>query len=216
MKHFKILFILIISAVLFTVLPILDQWNMLPQKIYYAKDFDIIEYNSSFDTDYDNIDDSHDILFGARDYINSGLKYKSGYYAGGYPTDGYSVCTDVIWNAFQSAGIDLKTLVDQDISDNTEFYPLDTPDPNIDFRRVKNLKVFFERHAISLTTDITQIEEWQPGDIVTFAPSHIGIISDKRNRDGIPYLIHHSGQPNKEEDCIVKRSMDITGHYRWR
>ncbi|MBQ7890081.1 MAG: DUF1287 domain-containing protein [Erysipelotrichaceae bacterium] len=216
MKHFKILFILIISAVLFTVLPILDYWNMLPQKIYYAKDFDIIEHKSSFDTDYDNIDDSHDILFGARDYINSGLKYKSGYYAGGYPTDGYSVCTDVIWNAFQSAVIDLKSLVDQDISDNTEFYPLDNPDPNIDFRRVKNLKVFFERHAISLTTDITQIEEWQPGDIVTFAPSHIGIISDKRNKDGIPYLIHYSGQPNKEEDCIVKRSMEITGHYRWR
>ena len=55
-----------------------------------------------------------------------------------------------------------------------------------------------------------------PGDIVVFSPSHIGIISDKRNKDGIPYLIHHGGQPNKEEDCIIKRDMEITGHYRWK
>lgn len=216
MKSYKLLFILIILSILFTIFPILDKWNLLPQKTYSSKDFDIIEYISSYDTDNDGIDDVHDIMFGAREFINSGLKYKSRYYSGGYPTDGYSVCTDVIWNAFNSAGIDLKYLVDQDITENIELYPLDIHDPNIDFRRVKNLKVFFEHHAISLTTDILQIEEWQPGDIVTFAPSHIGIISDKRNKNGIPYLIHHSGQPIKEEDCIIKRSMKITGHYRWR
>ena len=191
-------------------------WNLLPVRSYSAADFNINEYVSPSDFDQDGIDDAHDLMYGARDYIESGLKYKSAYYDGGYPTDQYSVCTDVIWNAFSAAGYSLKDLVDKDISKNTHLYPLDIPDPNIDFRRVKNLKNFFERFAQSLTLDILEIDQWQPGDIVTFAPSHIGIISDKRNSDGIPYLIHHSGQPNKEEDCILKRDMTITGHYRWK
>ncbi len=37
-----------------------------------------------------------------------------------------------------------------------------------DFRRVKNLKVYFDNNAISLTTEINEIEEWQGGDIVVF------------------------------------------------
>lgn len=80
-----------------------------------------------------------------------------------------------------------------------------------------NLRVFFERYAESLTTDPYEIAEWQPGDIVTFEGSHIGIISDKRNRDGIPYLIHNSGQPKREEDALLRchRNHPISGHFRW-
>ena len=44
---------------------------------------------------------------------------------------------------------------------------------NIDFRRVKNLKIYFEHTAISLTTDVNDIEQWQGGDIVVFK-NHIG------------------------------------------
>ena len=106
-----------------------------------------------------------------------------------------------------------------DIAENTGLYPRvqGTPDPNIDFRRVPNLRVFFERYAESLTTDPYEIAEWQPGDIVTFEGSHIGIISDKRNRDGIPYLIHNSGQPKREEDALLRchRNHPISGHFRW-
>ena len=49
---------------------------------------------------------------------------------------------------------------------NKELYDIDAVDKNIDFRRVKNLKVYFDNNAISLTTDINEIEEWQGGDIV--------------------------------------------------
>jgi len=56
--------------------------------------------------------------------------------------------------------------------------------------------------------------EWQPGDIVIFEDDkHIGIISDKRNKDGQPYVIHNGGQPNREEDYLSKSS--VTGHYRF-
>ena len=85
---------------------------------------------------------------------------------------------------------------------------------NIDFRRVRNLRIFFEEYAISLTLDINEIAEWQPGDIVIFEnDKHIGIISDKRNKDGQPYVIHNGGQPNREEDYLSKSA--VTGHYRF-
>ena len=216
MKYTKTLIFLSLTALLLLLLCFLDYWNILPSKHYSSKDFFIIEYISPNDADSDCIDDAHDLLLGAKEYIQQGLKYKSGYYAGGYPTDEYSVCTDVIWYAFQSAGYNLKQMVDQDIIENTQLYPLSQPDPNIDFRRVKNLKVFFDRYAESLTLNIHQIDQWMPGDIIIFSPSHVGIVSDKRNKQGIPYLIHHGGQPILEEDCIIKRNMIIIGHYRWK
>ncbi len=52
-------------------------------------------------------------------------------------------------------------LVNEDIKNNKELYDIDAVDKNIDFRRVKNLKVYFDNNAISLTTDINEIEEWQ-------------------------------------------------------
>lgn len=91
---------------------------------------------------------------------------------------------------------------------------MDEPDQNIDFRRVKNLRVYFSHSAISLTTDISAIEEWQGGDIVVFK-NHIGIVSDRRNENGVPYVIHHNDpwQRTYEEDILEDRE-DIVGHYR--
>ena len=65
------------------------------------------------------------------------------------------------------------TLVQQDIEANPADYDIEEADQNIDFRRVKNLRVYFSHSAISLTTDISEIEEWQGGDIVIFK-NHIG------------------------------------------
>lgn len=112
-------------------------------------------------------------------------------------------------------------MVDKDIEDNVELYPRveGFPDRNIDFRRVPNLKVFFDRYAEALTLDPYEIEEWQPGDIVIFGEQyvHIAIISDKRNKDGVPYIIHNGGQPVREENMLVKYTLwqPITGHYRF-
>jgi uncharacterized protein YijF (DUF1287 family) len=74
--------------------------------------------------------------------------------------------------------------------------------------------VYFKHTAISLTTDIDKIEEWQGGDIVVFK-KHIGIVSDKRNDKGISLVIHHNSpfQASYEEDILEKRN-DIVGHYR--
>ena len=59
-----------------------------------------------------------------------------------------------ILQSLKDAGYDLMVLVNEDIKNNKELYDIDAVDKNIDFRRVKNLKVYFDNNAISLTTDI--------------------------------------------------------------
>lgn len=193
---------------------ILYKLNVIPHKYYYNSNFGITTYKSQIDKDGDGIDDQSDILYGVRDYIDNKPKYKSVYYAGGYPNDEYGVCTDVVAQGFLHAGYDLMQLVNEDIVTHPEAYDVDKPDINIDFRRVKNLYVYFQNTAVSLTTDISKYEEWQGGDVVVFK-NHIGIISDRRNLNGTPYVIHH-GSPTQlgyEQDILEGRD-DIIGHFR--
>lgn len=189
-------------------------FNYIPHKKYTNKDFNIKTYVSSYDKDNDRIDDQTDILNNVRAYIAKNPKYKSKYYGTGYPDDEYGVCTDVVAFGLKGAGYDLMELVNEHVKSNRNLYDIDVVDKNIDFRRVQNLKVYFDNNAISLTTDITKIQEWQGGDIVVFK-KHIGIVSDKRNRKGISFIIHHANPYQKyyEEDILEYRG-DIIGHYR--
>ncbi len=173
------------------------------------------------DVDGDGIPNLEDILQSAKEYIKTKPKYESRYYMNGYPDDGYGVCTDVVGFALLGAGFNLQRLVKADVNDHMEEYPeMEKPDPRIDFRRVQNLEVFFQHTAEVLTTDLDDPDEWQPGDIVTWE-RHIGIISDKKNSNGYPYVIHHAGpsQTEYEEDILEGKShytyvRQITGHYR--
>ena len=82
--------------------------------------------------------------------------------------------------------------------------------------------MFFSRNALSLTTEVKSrnaenLKEWQPGDIVVFTKGyeHIGIISDKRDKNGIPYVIHNT----KPHASILKLSYftaPVHAHYRWK
>lgn len=200
-----------IAAVILIVTAALLIIKLIPSKSYTASELGLTELCSPLDADGDKIDDWHDIMLGARTYIETDPSYKSRYYEGGYPDDGYGVCTDVVWQGFAAAGYDLKSLVDGHIAENPELYP-DEADPNIDFRRVKNLYIFFEQTAQSLTIDTSYPEEWQPGDIVVYE-NHIAICSDKRNKNGLPFIIHHGPLGAREADEL--ESKDIIGHYRW-
>ena len=193
---------------------ILYIYNYIPHKKYSNKDFNIKTYTSRIDKDNDGVDDQTDILNNVKDYIKKQPKYKSKYYDTGYPNDKYGVCTDVVAFGLKGAGYDLMELVNEDIKNNKDLYNIDTIDKNIDFRRVKNLKIYFERNTISLTTDPKKIEELQAGHIVMFK-KHIGIVSDKRNKRGVPFIIHHANpyQRYYEEDILEYRN-DIVGHYR--
>ena len=215
MKNRKIIIIgiiFIISLSFFNCL--LYYFNFIPHRKYTNEDFNIKTYVSNIDKDNDGIDDQTDILINTRKYIATKPKYKSKYYGTGYPDDNYGVCTDVVAFALKDAGYDLRELVNNHVKENRNLYDIDVIDKNIDFRRVLNLKTYFDYNAISLTTDILRIEEWQGGDIVVFK-RHIGIVSDKRNRKGINFVIHHANpyQRYYEEDILENRD-DIIGHYR--
>ena len=175
------------------------------------------------DKDKDGITDPDDILEGARMEIQNHPQYKSAYYAGGYPPETEGVCTDVIWRALKNAGYDLKSALDKDISGNLKDYAnsVTKPDPNIDFRRVKNQHVFLKKFAQNLTMDVIpynkdNLVQWQRGDIVVL-PEHIAIISDKRRKDGVPYIIHNAVTYPMEEDKLLKWATEkkIIGHFRY-
>lgn len=192
-----------------------SHYNLLPQRVYAARAFQIETIYSKVDFNKNGVDDYTDLMLGARLDAKEHPTYNGAYYDGGYPPQDIGVCTDVIWRAFKNAGYSLRAMVDQDIRRRpNQYLKIKQRDPNIDFRRVSNLHVFFEEYAVSLTLDPDQIEKWQPGDIVIFdQDEHIGMISDKRNNKGQPYIIHNGGQPNREEDYLKRNK--ITGHYRF-
>lgn len=204
---------LIIIFILITIYT-LYLFNIIPYKKYNNQYFNIPNYTSTIDKDNDGIDDQTDILNSVREYIKTKPKYKSKYYGTGYPDDEYDVCTDVVAIALLNTGYDLMNLVNNDIRNNRQLYKIEIIDKNIDFRRVENLNTYFKNNSISLTIDINNIKNWQGGDIIVFK-NHIGIISNNRNKDGIPFIIHHSSkyQLYYEED-ILKNRKDIIGHYR--
>jgi uncharacterized protein YijF (DUF1287 family) len=211
----KIIIFSLLTVLLVAVLLILNYFNLLPKKTYSAEDFGFDTILSSVDFNDNGIDDYTDILLGARADAENHPTYDGSYYVGGYPPDDIGVCTDVIWRAFKHAGYSLRDMVDNDIISRPDAYKeIKKRDINIDFRRVRNLRTFFGEFGVSLTHETEQIEEWQPGDIVIFGDNeHIGIVSDKRNRKGQPYIIHNGGQPNREEDILDRAP--VTGHYRF-
>lgn len=215
-NEIKIIIYIILFLLLVTLIITLYRFNIIPHKQYTNSDFNIEAYISNIDKDNDGTDDQTDILNNVKKYISLKPKYKSQYYGSGYPDDEYGVCTDIVAFGLKDAGYDLMELVNQDIISNKKRYNIEIIDKNIDFRRVQNLNVYFENNSISLTTDLSHIEEWQGGDIIVFK-NHIGIISDKRNKNGIPFLIHHANpmQVNYEEDVLELYEKDyIIGHYR--
>ena len=176
------------------------------------------------DTNKNGINDADDIIRGGREEASRKPIYRSAYYKGGNPPPQEGVCTDLVWRAFATAGYDLKTLIDADIRKNSAAYPRagKKPDPNIDYRRVPNQTVFFRRHGKTLSTKIIpgdreNLKQWQGGDIVVFAnPDHIAILSDKRNDQGIPLILHNQGPWATEgDDFMAWYQRGIVGHFRF-
>ncbi len=214
MKKKRIFLISLAAVLLAAAVYALYYFNFLPNRKYSNEDFGIVPYVSGVDKDGDGVDDQTDILRSVRAYLDTKPRYKSQYYATGYPDDEFGVCTDVVAFGLLGAGYDLMALVDEDVRAHREQYAIEDVDRNIDFRRVENLMIYFKNTAIALTTDIRDIEQWQGGDIVIFK-NHIGIVSDKRNSRGTPFVLHNSNPVQRyyEEDILARRD-DLVAHYR--
>ena len=154
------------------------------------------------------------------------VTYDPRYYAIDYPNGDVpknkGVCTDVLIRAYRKLGIDLQKEVHLDMKANFDLYPdhwgLKTTDKNIDHRRVPNLMIFFERHGeVRPITDLAT--DYTPGDIVCWnlggGVTHIGIVANKKSRDGKrPLIIHNIGAGQVAQDCLF--DYKIIGHYRFK
>ena len=171
-----------------------------------------------------NCGPAEDFVQAARNQIGKTVFYDGRYQRLDYPngdiTINRGVCTDVIIRALRAAlNLDLQKLVHEDMKMNFSKYPrkwgLRQPDKNIDHRRVPNLRTYFKRKGWSLNIS-DRPADYRPGDIVTcIVPRHrphIMIVSDKKNSDGIPYVIHNIGAGVQEEDRLF--AFERTGHYR--
>ncbi|MGE9268718.1 MAG: DUF1287 domain-containing protein, partial [Verrucomicrobiales bacterium] len=96
--------------------------------------------------------------------------YKIDYPMGDIPAN-KGVCTDVVVRSYRALGLDLQTLVHEDMKWNFRDYPqiwsLNGPDPNIDHRRVPNLQRFFSRKGQALPISRAALD-YQPGDVVAW------------------------------------------------
>lgn len=168
------------------------------------------------------------LSYAALDRLRHRVHYDGRYIPISYPNgdvpQNIGVCTDTVVRSYRKLGVDLQRLVHEDMSRNFHAYPnlpkwgLSAPDPNIDHRRVHNLKAFFSRHGSRLPVTANP-RDYRPGDLVTWSLSgdqeHIGIIVDRKSKaDPNRHLVvHNISDGEKIEDVLFQ--MPITGHYRY-
>ncbi|MFV0681181.1 MAG: DUF1287 domain-containing protein [Ottowia sp.] len=159
--------------------------------------------------------------------LKAQVRYDGRYVAIAYPGGDVpadtGVCTDVVIRSYRALGVDLQVKVHEDMRQNFARYPsqrlwgLSRPDPHIDHRRVPNLQVFFKRHGQALPTSDNPAS-YRPGDLVTWMlPGnlpHIGIVSSKKTRAGVPLIVHNIGRGPELSDALFVYK--ITGHYRYQ
>lgn len=154
------------------------------------------------------------------------VTYDPSYFSIDYPNgdvpSNKGVCTDVVIRAYRKIGVDLQKNVHLDMKANFNKYPklwgLKTTDRNIDHRRVPNLMTYFKRKGEEKLIS-KKAEDYVAGDIVCWnlggAITHIGIVVDKKSKDGKRNLIvHNIGGGQVLQDCLF--SFKIIGHYRYK
>jgi uncharacterized protein YijF (DUF1287 family) len=166
------------------------------------------------------------IVNGAKNEVLRGVRYDAAYVQIGYPGGDVprdrGSCSDVVVRALRNAGYDLQQLIHEDKAASPGSYPhysnTNGPDPNIDHRRIPNQKAFLRRHGLELPTSTSRSARgsWKPGDIVYwrlgFGGNHCGVLSNDRNADGLPLVIHNLGGA-RQQDCLD--AWQITGHFRY-
>jgi uncharacterized protein YijF (DUF1287 family) len=168
------------------------------------------------------------IVAAARQQVGVTLGYDPAYVSLAYPNGDVprdrGVCTDVLIRALRDGlATDLQKLVHEDMRGHFSAYPkqwgLSRPDPNIDHRRVPNLRTYFKRRGMELPLPKAGDDSgFRPGDIVTCTvpPNlpHVMIVSDRKSATGRFLVIHNIGGGAHEEDSLL--GFPVTGHYRWK
>ncbi len=160
--------------------------------------------------------------------LRARVRYDGSYHKIAYPwgdvPQNIGVCTDVVIRSYRRLGIDLQQQVHNDMSVAFSAYPnvrkwgLTKPDPNIDHRRVYNLRAFFARRGAALPITHNP-RHYKPGDLVTWMVGkdlpHIGIVVNRRSKvDPNRFMIVHNIAYGPQMEDVLFR-FPITGHYRY-
>lgn len=171
---------------------------------------------------------SLNLVDAALERLKHKVRYDGRYFAIPFPwgdvPPNIGVCTDVVVRSYRKLGIDLQQRVFHDMKQSFSQYPnlrkwnLIQADPNIDHRRVLNLRVFFARNGSALPIT-NKANDYLPGDLVTWdimpGMPHIGIVTNKVSNDKKrPLIVHNMGKGPKLEDILF--TLKITGHYRYQ
>ena len=161
----------------------------------------------------------------AKQEVRSGVTYDASYramkYPGGDVPSDRGACTDVLIRALRAAGYDLQKLIHEDARRDPARYPgLERAggDGNIDHRRARNHLAFLQRYGRKLPAETTgaAAASWQPGDLVYWKLDnnldHCGVLSNVRNAQGLPLVIHNIGIA-RQEDCLT--AWRIVAHFRY-
>jgi len=244
-KHFLIiiLFLVIVIAVIISVNKFsfkeeYEPGTALASELPRYRLIDMDNIGITGDADNDDINNQKDIMLGAKKQLEEPAKNifleegEANYYQGGDPPENLAINTDIIARAFLEAGFDLREMVYEDIRDNFDKYPIreiwgqTVCDPDIDYRRIQNLEIFFERNARAYSilfnvSDNDNLNSWLPGDVIFFDmdkdgfSDNVGIISDNTTRDGTPKVIYNYIEPGYTIEKNILREKIITGHYRF-
>ena len=153
-----------------------------------------------------------------QDVTYDGRYRKIPYPNGDVPAD-IGVCTDVVIRAYRDQDIDLQELVYHSVKDHLSYYyPILSKkataevDPNIDHRRVRVLRKFFNLNYPESKLDASSA--YKPGDIIIWDNWHIGILIDEK----VPgtdryYGVHNVGAGPEKSDFYYDQ--DQLDHYRW-
>ena len=171
---------------------------------------------------------SNNLSNAALSRLRSRVRYDGSYIKIAYPwgdvPPNIGVCTDVVIRSYRKLGIDLQQQVHRDMNAAFYAYPnlkkwgLSQPDPNIDHRRVYNLRAFFQRRGAALPVTYNP-NDYKPGDVVSWmvGPSlpHIGVVVNKRSKkDPRRFMVvHNIAYGPQLEDILF--AFPITGHYRY-
>lgn len=165
----------------------------------------------------DDVMRTNRLITAARTQVGVTTLYDPAYvrldYPGGDVPRERGVCIDVVIRAYRDAfTFDFQKHVHEDMAANFSRYPktwgLTRTDRNIDHRRVPNVETWLKRMGHELP-----VSDWFPGDIVSCRVGgslpHIGVVSDKRGRDGQFKAIHNIGLGTLEDSRIW-----AYGHFR--
>ena len=171
------------------------------------------------------------ILGAARLEVERGVRYSDKYYTLTYPGGDVpaevGASTDIVIRALRAVGLDLQQAIHEDRKANPSRYPSHrwksrSLDPSIDHRRVANLFAWLQEHAQSVTTktDAESLRRFHAGDILMWGadsnrfPVHVGVVSDRRNDAGVPYVIDLNRRDGTATETHLATDWYVRAHFR--